>query len=208
MHPASFVYRPKALSRRVVFFQSTDWPVGRYWDFHASWNGLIGGGLELHKIRGGHESMFYEQNVDLLARKLQTCLREVEGVSPVPVSVRKGAKAKRPRLREATFDDYPQIAALESRYGLQPKSYEEWTDLWNRNPAYEKTSGWPIGWVCENADNEIVGSVGNIPLTYELGDQTLQVATSRSLVVDSRYRLYSFVLLGQFFNQKDVDLFR
>jgi thioesterase domain-containing protein len=76
VHPASFVYRPQPYPGRVVFFQSTDWPVGQYWDFHASWNGLISGGLELHKIRGGHESMFYEQNVDLLASKLQRCLSE------------------------------------------------------------------------------------------------------------------------------------
>jgi amino acid adenylation domain-containing protein len=207
VHPASFVYRPKLYPGRVVFFQSTDWPAGRYWDFHASWNGLIAGGLELHKIRGGHESMFYEQNVDLLARKLQTCLRDVETPGPASLSLRKGPKAKRPRLREATFEDYPQISALESRYGLQPKSYEEWTDLWNHNPAYQRASRWPIGWVCENAENEIVGSVGNIPLTYEFGNQTLRAATSRSLVVDSRYRLYSFMLLGQFFNQKEVELF-
>jgi len=209
VHPASFVYRPKPYSGRVVFFQSTDWPVGRYWDFHASWNGLIDGGFELHKIRGGHESMFYEQNVDLLARKLQTCLKDAEAASPVSVTlrVRKGSKPKPPRLREARFDDYLQISALESRYGLQPKSYDEWTDLWNHNPAYQKASGWPIGWVCENAENEIVGSIGNIPLIYELGNQSLLAATSRSLVVDSRYRLYSFELLGQFFNQKEVDLF-
>jgi thioesterase domain-containing protein len=77
VHPASFIYRPKAYSGPVVFFQSTDWPVGRYWDFHASWNGLMSGGLELYKIRGGHESMFYEDNVDLLAAKLQSCLAAV-----------------------------------------------------------------------------------------------------------------------------------
>ncbi|HXM22671.1 MAG TPA: amino acid adenylation domain-containing protein [Terriglobales bacterium] len=77
VHPASFVYRPKPYPGPVVFFQSTDWPVGRYWDFHASWNGLICGGLELHKIRGGHESMFYEENVDLLAAKLKSCLAVV-----------------------------------------------------------------------------------------------------------------------------------
>jgi len=76
VHPASFVYRPQPYPGRVVFFQSTDWPIGQYWDFHASWNGMISGGLELHKIRGGHESMFYEQNVDVLASKLQRCLWE------------------------------------------------------------------------------------------------------------------------------------
>jgi aspartate racemase len=78
VHPASFVYRPEPYPGRVVFFQSTDWPKGRYWDFHASWNGMIGGGLELHKIRGGHESMFYKSNVANLAEKLKTCLTEAQ----------------------------------------------------------------------------------------------------------------------------------
>lgn len=78
VHPASFVYRPKPYPGRVVFFQSTDWPKGRYWDFHASWDGMISGGLELHKIRGGHESMFYQSNVATLADKLQACLAEAQ----------------------------------------------------------------------------------------------------------------------------------
>ena len=207
VHPASFVYRPKPYSGRVVFFQSTDWPKGRYWDFHASWNGLLGGGLELHKIPGGHESMFYEQNVGSLASKLQACLSDLDVSGKAPSSVRGVTKPAPPRLREATFDDYPGIWALESRYGLNPKSYEEWTDLWNRNPAFCQSSHWPIGWVCEDTDNEIIGSITNIPLTYTLGDQILTVATSRSLVVDSRHRPYSFVLLSQFFGQRNVDLF-
>jgi len=76
VHPASFVYRPGPYPDAAVFFQSTDWPVGRYWDFHSSWNGLIQGGLKVFKIPGGHESMFYEENVDLVAGKLQDCLSE------------------------------------------------------------------------------------------------------------------------------------
>jgi len=207
VHPASFVYRPKPYPGRVVFFQSTDWPKGRYWDFHASWNGMIGGDLELHKIRGGHESMFHEENVDLLADKLRVCLKDAEMDKELSRSAKRGSKSAAPQLRELTFEDYPQIAALESRYGLQPKKYEEWVDLWNRNPAYQRTSRWPIGWVCENADQEIVGSIANIPLLYEFDDEPLLVATSRSLVVDSRYRPYSFALLGEFFNQPNVDLF-
>jgi hypothetical protein len=111
------------------------------------------------------------------------------------------------RSREATFDDYSQIAALESRYGLQPKTYEEWTHLWLRNPTYQQLSDWPIGWVCENEDEEIVGCVGNVPLAYEFGNRALIAATSRALVVDSRYRPYAFSLLGHFFSQTNVDLF-
>jgi thioesterase domain-containing protein len=78
VHPASFVYRPGPHTggAKVVFFQSTDWPDGRYWQFHASWDGLIPKGMEVFRIPGGHESMFYEENVDLLASKLKGCLSE------------------------------------------------------------------------------------------------------------------------------------
>jgi hypothetical protein len=61
--------------------------------------------------------------------------------------------------------------------------------------------------VCENQDDEIVGCVSNIPLAYEFDNQPLVGATSRSLVVDTRYRPYSYSLLGCFFNQKNVDVF-
>ena len=76
VHPASFVYRPQPYAGSVVFFQSTDWPKGRYWDFHASWNGMIGGGMQVFRIRGGHESMFHEGNVDLLSSQLKICLSQ------------------------------------------------------------------------------------------------------------------------------------
>lgn len=78
VHPASFDYRPgpHAGGVKVVFFQSTDWPDGQYWQFHASWDGLIIGGMEVFRIPGGHESMFYEENVDALANKLKSSLSE------------------------------------------------------------------------------------------------------------------------------------
>ncbi len=83
VHPASFVYRPEAYAGEVVFFQSTDWPHGQYWNFYASWDGLIGRGVRVFKISGGHESMFYEENVDLLARELESCLSEaIRGHAP------------------------------------------------------------------------------------------------------------------------------
>ena len=76
VHPASFLYRPQPYPGGVMFFQSTDWPAGRYWDFYASWDGLLGNGMTVFKIPGGHESMFYEANVDLLAGHMERCLRD------------------------------------------------------------------------------------------------------------------------------------
>lgn len=117
------------------------------------------------------------------------------------------AKVPRPKFREVTFADYPQIAALESHYGLNPKTYEEWKHLWVNNPAYYKFSDWPIGWVGENEAGQVVGCITNIPLAYEFNGRSLAVATSRSFVVDSPYRAYSLSLLAHFFGQKNIDLF-
>jgi hypothetical protein len=74
IHPASFVYRPKTYPGRAVFFQSSDWPAGPYWDFYASWNGVLAGGMQVHRIHDGHERIFYERNVDVVAGKLQHSL--------------------------------------------------------------------------------------------------------------------------------------
>src|SRR4051794_36781676 len=64
------------------------------------------------------------------------------------------------KLREAHFSDYPQIEALESRYGLEPRSQDEWAQLWINNPVVrELRPDWPIGWVLENAEGRIVGSI-------------------------------------------------
>ena len=73
IHPTSFAYRPLPYPGRIVFFQSSDWPGGRYWDFYASWNDMCRA-LEVHRLPSGHETMFHEANVDLVATLLQNCL--------------------------------------------------------------------------------------------------------------------------------------
>ncbi len=109
--------------------------------------------------------------------------------------------------RVARFEDYPKISALQRQYGLVPKAYEEWTHLWVNNPVYQRIHDWPIGWVLENENHEIVGYIGNVPLSYELGARQIVTTTSHALVVDMQYRAHSVPLLSHFFNQKRVDLF-
>jgi hypothetical protein len=111
------------------------------------------------------------------------------------------------KFRQATFDDYDEIALLATRYSLEPETREDWVHLWADNPAYHQLRNWPIGWVFENEDKRIVGYVGNIPLLYEIGGQRLTVTASRGFVVDIPHRSYSLSLLNQFFKQKGVDLF-
>jgi surfactin family lipopeptide synthetase A len=78
LQPTCRFYRPRPFPGQVVFFQSMDWPAGPYWDFSASWIDLVAGGLELHRIPGGHESMFQEPTVDLLASTFRRCLSQAQ----------------------------------------------------------------------------------------------------------------------------------
>jgi hypothetical protein len=107
------------------------------------------------------------------------------------------------RIREASFADYCQIAAVETRNGLTAKSAAEWEHIWVNNPAFQSLDGnWPIGWVLEDQDGRVVGSFGNIPLLFELKGRRLLGTSGRAWAVDLRYRGYSILLLDYFLNQK------
>lgn len=111
------------------------------------------------------------------------------------------------RFRHARFDDHRQIMDLQARYRLDSEPYDDWVHLWANNPLYHELSNWPIGWVLESEESDVVGYIGNIPRMYELGGQRVVVSSSRGLVVDVQYRSYSLPLLSHFFNQKQVDLY-
>jgi hypothetical protein len=111
------------------------------------------------------------------------------------------------RVREASFEDYDEIAGLETRNGLRSQLLEEWRHLWLNNPAYKALSHWPIGWVLEDEAGDVVGFFGNIPLLYEFEGQPLLATSGRSWAVDPKYRGYAILLLDYFLNQKNVDLY-
>jgi len=116
--------------------------------------------------------------------------------------------AKSLKLREASFEDYGGVIALESKFQLVSKSYDDWTHLWMSNPAYRNTKDrFPIGWVLQNEDGAVSGYLGNIPLNYEFEGRKLLAATTRSWVVDTAYRTHSLLLLATYFKQSNVDLF-
>jgi hypothetical protein len=117
-------------------------------------------------------------------------------------------RGRGPKLREAYFEDYEQIAGLETRFGLTAKPYPEWADLWQGNPLYrELKPDWPIGWVLEDEDGKIVGSMGNIPFLYELDGRKILVASGHSWVADLAYRSASLFLLDNVIRQRYIDLY-
>jgi hypothetical protein len=117
------------------------------------------------------------------------------------------AKIAPAKIRDAHFSDFPAVAELKRRGGLNADSFENWERLWRRNPAIEHGGiKRPIGWVLE-ADGAVVGYLGNISLLYRFGDRTLTAVTAHGLVVDPVYRAVSMTLIAAFFRQKSVDLF-
>jgi len=117
-----------------------------------------------------------------------------------------GQVTKRPVLRLASFDDYEQIAAVEEGNGLSSKSREEWLHLWQNNPAYQQLPGWPIGWVLEDGEGSIVGSLLNLPCLYRFGGRTYVGGFGRGWAVDARYRAFSLLLIVRQLQQPNVDL--
>jgi hypothetical protein len=113
-----------------------------------------------------------------------------------------------PKLRETSFKDHAQIVALESKYGLLSKGYDEWSHLWLNNPLYRKFQrDWSIGWVLEDENQQIVGSMGNIPLMYEFQGRMILAASGRHWVAEPSYRGFSLELLERVINQRHVDLY-
>lgn len=112
-----------------------------------------------------------------------------------------------PAIREARFDDYDGIAALQARNGLDSRPYDEWLNLWAANPAYAARPPAPIGWVLEGSDGTIGGYLGNLPLDYQLGGRTIHAATHYSWVVEPAYRAHSLTLMTRFLRQTGADLF-
>jgi len=113
-----------------------------------------------------------------------------------------------PHFRQASFEDYSQIAALESRHGLGKRNYEQWSYVWTKNPAYQLVrDDWPIGWVLEDKNKQIVGSLGNIPVLYELGGKRIIAASGRAWVVEPRYRGYAPRLILPSLDQDSAELY-
>jgi hypothetical protein len=112
------------------------------------------------------------------------------------------------KLREASFGDYQQIAALECRYGLGILSPEPWRHIWLANPEYRGLHGrWTIGWVIEDEKGQIVASIGNVPLSYELAGRKILAVSGRSWIADLPYRSKALSLLDRVINQPKVDLY-
>jgi len=129
-------------------------------------------------------------------------------MEPIPPYAKNPPQVQRTKLREASCRDYEQIAALESRHGLDTGSPERWRHVWLNNPEYSSLQRcWPIGWVIDDQQGQIVASIANIPLSYELAGRRIVVVSGRAWVADLPYRSKALSLLDRVINQPNVDLY-
>jgi hypothetical protein len=115
------------------------------------------------------------------------------------------------RIREATIADRTQVELLLDHFQMRTdaelssgSSWWEW--LWRRNANFGLDRiDHPLGWVLE-ADNEIVGFFGNIPMLYQFGQKTLLASIASHWAVRKPFRSQTNELATAYFNQPNVDL--
>jgi len=113
-----------------------------------------------------------------------------------------------PTLRQTRFEDYPQIASLETSHELITLAEDDWRRVWTDNPLWPRLKEhWPIGWVLEDNRGKIVGSLGNVPFHYTFQGKSLISACGRGWVVAPEYRGVALWLMDEYFNQDGADLF-
>ncbi len=112
-----------------------------------------------------------------------------------------------PQLREARFADYPQIYRLESTFFDDSLPPAERRSLFVDNPLWPRLRDtWPIGWVLEDSDGQIVGSVNNIPSSYRFAEDELICGNGHCWAVLEPYRGYATMLMDEYFSQEGPDL--
>jgi hypothetical protein len=113
-----------------------------------------------------------------------------------------------PKLRPARLEDYEAIVRLGLIHLLDVPSYEDWSTLWLDNPLRTRSGkDFPIGWVLELPDGEMVGTMGTVRSRYTFRGDDLISAASRAWFVTAPYRGFALQLMDEYLNQSGVDLF-
>ena len=111
------------------------------------------------------------------------------------------------KLREAVVSDYPRLEELKFRYQMVAETDDAYLHLFDRKHLYSgEMTHYPMGWVLETTQRQLVGHIGNIYLDYYLNTKRLVTASARGWVVDIMYRGSSFALLRTFCAQPNADL--
>ena len=117
------------------------------------------------------------------------------------------APLEAPRLRTARLEDYPKIRELGLAHSLDVPPYDDWSRLWIDNPLNaESGKNFPIGWILETSNGEIVGCMGTARSRYTFRGDDLISAVARAWFVPIAYRGFALELMDEYLNQPGIDL--
>jgi hypothetical protein len=108
------------------------------------------------------------------------------------------------QVREMTPEDYASVVEVERRNGLVVRSRQDWLRICVRNPY--RASGTPMGWILEDSKRGVVGSFGNLPLSYEWNGERVPAAAGYAWAVDPDFRHYSARLIRRWLRQGHTHL--
>ena len=110
-------------------------------------------------------------------------------------------------LREAVVSDHLRLEELKFRHHMVAERDDAYLHLFERYHLYcGGMTHYPMGWVLETTQRQLVGHIGNIYLDYYLNTKRVITASARAWVVDIMYRGSAFALLRTFCTQPNVDL--
>src|SRR5579872_6764106 len=110
------------------------------------------------------------------------------------------------KIREARVEDYTQIAAVSRRNGLGFKSEEQWRHLWLESPVFRRVKDWPLGWVAVTADDQVVGYMGNVIISFSFQGEELICGCPFGMAVDPPYRRLAGFMGRRFMSQKNAQI--
>ena len=144
--------------------------------------------------------------IERVGTSLRELIRRRQRASAPPLKVDSDLRPLPARQREVRFTDFEQVASLKERWGLGRDTRENWSRLWQWNPAVRMGGAQlKMGWVLET-ERGIVGYQGSVPLLYRVGERVLLAATGTNLVVEPAYRAHTIRLLSAFYGQTGIDL--
>lgn len=96
--------------------------------------------------------------------------------------------------------------AVHRRNGLAVRDWESWRHLWLHADSALEGASWTKGWLLEDSQGEVVGSLANIPQEYFWNGRRIVAACASQWAVDEAHRSQSVWLAARFFQQRGADL--
>ena len=106
------------------------------------------------------------------------------------------------RIRPALVTDAESISRVHKRNGMTEFDAQTWRSRWDSYPFAEAFRDIPIGWVLETDTGDVVGTIGNVHMLYEMDGRRFKGAIAADWAVDAEYRGKALHLITAFFKQK------